>query len=183
VTTDAQPTETSGALQRTLTGLRRALPWAIFAVCAWWMSSGLGPSAAFPVGTQLPQLDTQLADGSRFSLQARSGQILVLNFWASYCGPCRDEAPVLSNVQAQDVRVVGLTVEPFATADAARYADRLGMRYPVGVADEALLSRFRVQSVPTTYVIDKNGKIVLSRVGAIAKRELEAAIATARDAT
>jgi peroxiredoxin len=57
------------------------------------------------------------------------------------------------------------------------------MRYPVGVADESQLSRFRVQSVPTTYVIDKNGKIVLSRVGALAKRELEEAIATARDAS
>jgi thioredoxin-related protein len=90
---------------------------------------------------------------------------------------------VLSGAQAQDVRVVGLTVEPFTTADAAKHATRIGMRFPVGVADEALLSRFRVQSVPTTYVIDKHGKIVLSRVGAIAKRELDAAIAAARDAT
>ena len=177
--TNEQPPEPKGLV----TWLRRGLPWFALAIFALWGARSFAPSAAFPVGTQLPQLSTQLADGSQFSLQGASGQILVLNFWASYCEPCRAEAPVLTDAQAKDVRVVGLTVEPFSSSDAARYATRLGMRYPVGVADEALLSRFRVQSVPTTYVIDKNGKIVLSRVGAIAKRELEAAIATARDAT
>ena len=166
-----------------MVGLRRALPWLAFVVFAFWGIRGLSPGAAFQVGSELPQINAELTDGSRFNLQDASGQILVLNFWASYCEPCRAEAPVLADAQAKDVRVVGLTVEPFSASDAARYASRLGMRYPVGVADEALLSRFRVQSVPTTYVIDKNGKIVLSRVGAIAKRELEAAIATARDAT
>jgi thiol-disulfide isomerase/thioredoxin len=154
-----------------------------FVIFAFWGIRGLAPGAAFPVGSELPHVSAELADGSHFSLAEVSGQILVLNFWASYCGPCRDEAPVLSGAQAQDVRVVGLTVEPFTSADAARHATRIGMRFPVGVADEALLSRFRVQSVPTTYVIDKHGKIVLSRVGAIDKRELEAAIAAARDAT
>lgn len=163
--------------------LRRALPWLAFVIFALWGLRGFTPSAAFPVGTELPQIDAELSDGSRFSLQQASGQILVLNFWASYCGPCREEAPVLSEAQASDVRVVGLTVEPFSAAEAQHHANRIGMRYQIGVADEALLSRFRVQSVPTTYVLDKHGKIVLSRVGVIAKRELEAAIAAARDAT
>jgi cytochrome c biogenesis protein CcmG, thiol:disulfide interchange protein DsbE len=166
-----------------LVWLRRALPWIAFAMFCWWGVGGMAPSGAFPVGAELPHINTQLTDGSRFSLQQVSGQILVLNFWASYCEPCRREAPFLTEAQAPDVRVVGLTVEPFSDADASRFASQIGMNYPVGVADEALLSRFRVQSVPTTYVIDKHGKIVLSRVGAIAKRELDAAIAEARNAT
>jgi thiol-disulfide isomerase/thioredoxin len=169
--------------QRGRSWLRRALPWIAFVIFALWGMGSLAPSATFPVGAELPQINAQLTDGSRFNLQAASGQVLVLNFWASYCQPCRVEAPYLSDAQAHDVRVVGLSVEPYGAADVASAARQLGMRFPVGVADAALLSRFRVQSVPTTYVIGKNGKIVMSRVGAIAKRELEAAIATARDAT
>jgi len=181
--TDSVQTQPAGPLRLAWARLRRATPWLALAIFVWWGTQSLGPGAAFPVGGELPQLSAELADGSRFSLQQASGQIVVLNFWASYCEPCRREAPYLSDVQAGDVRVVGLSVEPFSPADVAAQASRIGMRYPVGVADEALLSRFRVQSVPTTYVIGKDGKIVLSRVGGLAKRELEAAIAAARDAT
>lgn len=170
-------------LQLAWARLRRAAPWVLLAIFVWWGTQSLGPAAAFPVGGELPLLDAQLADGSDFNLQRANGQIVVLNFWASYCEPCRREAPYLSDAQAADVLVVGLSVEPFSPSDVAAQASRIGMRYPVGVADSALLSRFRVQSVPTTYVIGKNGKIVLSRVGGLAKSELDAAIATARDAT
>jgi thiol-disulfide isomerase/thioredoxin len=126
-----------------------------------------------------------LADGNTVPLSG-SDSVVVLNFWASYCGPCRAEAPVLSEVQAQavdmgmDVRVVGLSVEALSPNDVTRQASQLGMHYGVGVAEEALLSQLRVQSVPTTYVIAKSGKIVLSHVGVLGKRQLAAALEEAR---
>jgi cytochrome c biogenesis protein CcmG, thiol:disulfide interchange protein DsbE len=162
----------------------RALPLVAMAGLMSWNSFGQGPSAGVAVGSQMPPLSAPLADGSRFDLTHVDG-IVVLNFWASYCGPCRAEAPMFSDLQAQgtDVHVVGLSVEPFPLSEVARRAGGIGMRYPVGVADEALLSRLRVQSVPTTYVIGKTGKVVLSRVGAISKNELDAALEAARDAT
>jgi hypothetical protein len=88
-----------------------------------------------------------------------------------------------AQAQATDIKVVGLSVETVSADVVASQARRIGMRYAVGVADEALLSRLRVQSVPTTYVIAKNGKVVLSRVGAISSGELEAALAAGRDAS
>jgi thiol-disulfide isomerase/thioredoxin len=127
----------------------------------------------------------KLADGNTIPLSG-SGSVVVLNFWASYCGPCRAEAPVLSEVQAQavdmnmDVRVIGLSVQALSAHDVTRQASQLGMHYGVGVAEEALLSQLRVQSVPTTYVIAKSGKIVLSHVGVVGKRELAAALEEAR---
>ena len=87
---------------------------------------------------------------------------------------------MLSAAQAPDVKVVGLSVEPLQNEIVAKQAANIGMRYPVGVADEALLSRFRVQSVPTTYVISKTGKLVLSRVGAVSESELHHALKDAR---
>jgi thiol-disulfide isomerase/thioredoxin len=167
------------------TFLRRSLPWLVLIAFVWWSQRGGGaPHAAFPIGSQLPPVSASLSDGSEFTL-AGSASVVVLNFWASYCEPCRVEAPVLSRAQAQaaDIKVVGLSVESVSASEVANQARRIGMRYAVGVADEALLSRLRVQSVPTTYVIAKSGKIVLSRVGAISSGELEAALAAGRDAS
>jgi thiol-disulfide isomerase/thioredoxin len=133
----------------------------------------------------LPALSVTLADGSTIPLSG-SDHVVVLNFWASYCEPCRAEAPVLSEVEAQakDVRVVGLSVQALSAEVVTRQANQLGMHFGVGVADEALLSQLRVQSVPTTYVISKSGKIVLSHVGALQKRDLAAALEeAARDAS
>lgn len=158
--------------------LRNSLPWLALLTFVLWSTRGLSPSAAFAVGQRLPAFSASLTDGSSFAPSDR--QITVLNFWASYCGPCRSEAPVLSAAQAPDVKVVGLSVEALQNEIVAKQAAGIGMRYPVGVADEALLSRFRVQSVPTTYVISKRGKLMLSRVGAISESELRDALSDAR---
>jgi thiol-disulfide isomerase/thioredoxin len=158
--------------------LRQSLPWLALLAFVLWTTRGLSPSAAFAVGSRLPAFSATLSDGSSFAPSDR--QITVLNFWASYCAPCRSEAPVLSAAQAPDVKVVGLSVEPVKNEIAAKQAAGIGMRYPVGVADQALLSRFRVQSVPTTYVISKRGTLVLSRVGAVGESELRDALNDAR---
>ena len=171
-------------LDRVRALLRRSWPvLALVALAVWTLRGGLAPAATFQVGGQLPDVSAKLTDGTHFSLAQARDQVVVLNFWASYCQPCRAEAPLLSAAQGKDVRVVGLSVEQYSPAEVAAQARNIGMQYPVGVADEALLSRFRVQSVPTTYVIGKNRKIVLSRVGLLAERELHDALEAARDAS
>jgi thiol-disulfide isomerase/thioredoxin len=161
--------------------LRRGLPLLALAAFVAWASRESSPATTLQTGSQLPELFAQLSDGSRFRL-ASANQLVVLNFWASYCEPCRVEAPVLSAVQAQanDVKVVGLSIEAFTPLEAARHAEQIGMHYAIGVADKALLTRMHVESVPTTYVIAKGGKVVLAHVGPIESRELNAAVSEAR---
>lgn len=166
--------------------LRRALPLLAIAGVVVWSSRSQTPNTptGSDVGSKAAPLSLALADGSRFTLPD-SPRVVVLNFWASYCPPCREEAPVLSALQAQtaDVEVVGLNIEPESPAEAASQARSLGMRYAIGVADQPLQSRFRVQSVPTTYVIAKGGQIVFSHVGPVNAAELTAALADARHAS
>lgn len=165
---------------------RRALPWACMLVGIWWLSGSNTPGAEFPAGGSLPALALDLSDGTRLSLPARGEQparVLVLNFWASYCAPCREEAPILTALHernAAQVRVIGLSIEGLSTPQMLRAAEELGMRYPIAACDLALLKLLRVRSVPTTYVIAKDGVITLSRVGAVTQSELEAAIDSAK---
>ena len=165
---------------------RRALPWACMLIGIWWLSGTASPGASFPAGASLPELALDLSDGTRLALPAPSGQparVLVLNFWASYCAPCREEAPILTSLyerNASQVRVIGLSIEGLKKHHMLRAAERLGMRYPIAACDSALLSKLRVRAVPTTYVIAKDGVITLSRVGAVTQSELEAAIDSAK---
>jgi len=169
---------------------RRAAPWILLVVGIYWLSgaagSGKGGGAAeFPLGGRLPPLAIELADGSRVLVPPRSGgsEVLVLNFWASYCAPCRAEAPILSSLHAREagaVRVIGLGIEGTPRAEMLLAAEDFGMRYPIAPADLELLNRLRVRAVPTTYVIAKDGVITLSRIGVVTENELEAAIASAK---
>ena len=165
---------------------RRALPWACMLIGIWWLSGSDTPGAEFRAGGSLPELALDLSDGTRLQLPARGDQparVLVLNFWASYCAPCREEAPILTSLHernAAQVRVIGLSIEGLSMPHMLRAAQALGMRYPIAACDAKLLSLLRVRAVPTTYVIAKDGVITLSRVGAVTQSELEAAIDSAK---
>jgi len=167
--------------------LRRAAPWVLLVAGIYWLSgpAGSGSQAEFPLGGRLPEVAIDLADGSRLVVPAQGGvsEVLVLNFWASYCAPCRAEAPLLSSLHAREagkVRVIGLGIEDVPEAKLLHAAADLGMRYPIAAANLALLNRLRVRALPTTYVIARDGVIVLSRVGEVKERELEDAIASAK---
>jgi cytochrome c biogenesis protein CcmG, thiol:disulfide interchange protein DsbE len=160
--------------------LRQAAPWLLLTGGIFWVTGSGRQAGAFAPGSRLPELAVDLSDGSRFQLSEARKHVTVLNFWASYCAPCRAEAPILSALQGPDVRVVGLSIEGLPEPQMLRAAEDFGMRYPIAPADSDLLDRMRVRAVPTTYVIARDGTITLSRVGGVTRDELEAAIAEAR---
>lgn len=131
-------------------------------------------------GTQLTGIKAELADGTVFDLDAHRGEVIVLSFWASWCGPCRREAPVLSRLSDRGVHVIGLGVEEHSVERLARDARDLGARYMVGKPGPGVLDKLRVSVIPTTYVIDGKGAVVLSRTGVVSEDDLEQAI---RDAS
>jgi thiol-disulfide isomerase/thioredoxin len=122
----------------------------------------------------------ELGDGTVFDLEAHRGQVVVLTFWASWCGPCRREAPVLSRLSDRGVKVIGLGVEDHSIERLTRDARGIGARYLVGKPARGVTERLKVSVVPTTYVIDGTGAIVLGRTGVVSEEDLERAV---RDAS
>ena len=110
-----------------------------------------------------PAKDFELVmfDGSTFRLSDHRGEVVVLNFWASWCGPCRWEMPDFENMrqeyEGQGVVFVGIAMSD--TEEAAReFAGKTGVSYLLGLDGAGdIVKDYRVFSLPTTYLIDKDG--------------------------
>lgn len=120
-----------------------------------------------------------LADGT-VALGELRGTPVVLNFWASWCIPCKEEAPFLAaaaRANRRDVAFLGIDIQDFET-DARRFLERLAVPYPsVRDGTPKTHTAYGLTGVPETYYVDAEGRIVEHAVGAVSRRELEAGIA------
>jgi thiol-disulfide isomerase/thioredoxin len=132
--------------------------------------------AAVSALTQAPFKDLSDQVGS---LEQWRGRVLVVNFWASWCPPCREEIPGLIDIHrqfaAKGVQVVGIAVD--SVENARESSAELGINYPVLVAgiDIIELTRRlgnRPGALPYTLILDRNGKLVAMHLGIISAAEL-----------
>src|ERR1700693_1199420 len=108
-------------------------------------------------------------DGRTVNLAAARGKVVILNFWATWCGPCRMEVPDLVELQKkyQDrLQVIGLVVDD-ADEDAVRkFAKRYSINYPVAMATDEMRIQFGgVPALPTSFIIDAQGRVVQKHIG------------------
>jgi cytochrome c biogenesis protein CcmG/thiol:disulfide interchange protein DsbE len=132
-----------------------------------------------PVFT-LERLDNE----QEVSLGALRGKVVVLNFWASWCAPCKDEAPVLEEAwqrwREEGVVVVGVDVQDF-DVDADRFVDRYDVTYPI-LRDRENWSwgHYGLKGLPETWFVASDGRLVGERIeGPVTREDLERNIRTA----
>ena len=128
-----------------------------------------------------PPLRRALGDG-RIALGELRGYPLVINFWASWCIPCKAEAPALAasaRAHAGKVAFLGIDVQDL-TSDARRFLRRHGANY-VSVRDggNSVYAAYGLTGVPETYYLDRRGRIVAHSLGQLSRDELEQGIARA----
>jgi cytochrome c biogenesis protein CcmG/thiol:disulfide interchange protein DsbE len=177
----APPPRQPRALDPTLAShLRRgALLLVVGAGLLTWIGSLQG-NRALEAGRELGEVRAELGDGKRFVLADHRGEVVVLSFWATWCIPCRHEAPLLSRLHREGTTVIGLAVDDLPTEAIAAKARELGMSYPVGKGAPGLVERLHIDSVPTTCVIGKDGAVVLAQSGVGPEDELRRAVAGAK---
>ncbi len=137
------------------------------------MSSMAAPAPAFTLPT---------ATGASVSLSDHKGKIVYVDFWASWCGPCRQSFPwmneMLGKYQAQGFEIIAVNLDA-ARADADHFLEANPATFTVALDPQATMPpQYGVKGMPTSYLIDGNGEIILQHTGFndSHKADLEAAI-------
>jgi thiol-disulfide isomerase/thioredoxin len=116
-----------------------------------------------------PEFQLSGLDGKPISLAAARGKIILLNFWASWCGPCRAEVPDLVELQERykdRLQVIGLIVDDDDMDAIHQFVKNFGINYPVGVAPVELRVQYGgIPALPTSFVLDTQGRVVQKHVG------------------
>ena len=117
-------------------------------------------------------------DGKTLSSEDWKGKVVLVNFWATWCGPCRAEIPDLVDLQNKyrdQLIIVGISEDEGPVDGVRKFAEQYKVNYPIAMTSDEVNERFPgITALPTTYFLDKDGKIVQKHVGMLHARETEA---------
>lgn len=120
-------------------------------------------------GDSAPELALPALDGAQVRLSELSGQVVLLNFWATWCKPCEDEMPAMQRLYAaladEDFEMLAISVDE-SPSDVEAFADRMALDFPILLDPEQSSSRlYQTTGFPESILVDENGRIVERYVG------------------
>ena len=170
-------------------GWRRVLAWGervlvvgVLIFAAWRLGPQLSAWTGIGVdGRPAPELSVRTLEGRWLSLEELEGKVVVLNFWATWCPPCRIEMPALQRLHEEHADrglvVLGLSLDRGGAAEVRRYLDREGLDFPVAMAGPGHRRAVGGRAgVPTTLLSDRRGRVRHRVYGLFAPPALGAAV-------
>ncbi len=138
---------------------------ALLSVNAAWAGRLMDPVVGEPQASGF-NLDT--VDGVAINLRDYTGKFVLLNFWATWCLPCREEMPAMSNLydQLADVglEVIGIHVGP-SLKDVKKFLEKVPVNFTILIDKDMSLVNWGVHGLPTTFLINSNGKLIYQAIG------------------
>lgn len=135
-----------------------------------------GETSKLASSWELQDLDGKTVHSSDFK-----GKVVVLDFWATWCPPCRAEIPgfieLQKKYQAQGLAVIGVSVDQASADTVKAFAEKLRINYPVVLTDTKIIDDYGgINGLPMTFVIDRSGRIVKQHLGFTEKSVIESEI-------
>ena len=135
-------------------------------------------AAALAKSSRAPDFRLPGVNGRPVSLSQYRGKVVLLDFWATWCGPCRSEIPSFVALQKkyrkQGLVVIGLSIDQGGSRVVADFARRNKVNYPVAIADDAVRQAYGgISAIPTTFLINRRGEIAKRYVGAMPRQAFE----------
>lgn len=130
------------------------------------------------IGSALPEYTAMNLDGSRFDLETRGNKVVLLNLWATWCGPCLYEIPELQRIHDEfgpkGFEVVGISVDEGPVETIKQFVAEQKVTYPIAVDPEGKLATLLSTSVlPTSVLLDRSGRIIWKKYGVILENDKE----------
>ncbi len=168
-------------MERLNPGFRKYVPWLAAALVSvgatvWFLAGRWsGGEAGTGVGQRAPDFTLVDLDGRAIRLSDLRGEPVLLNFWATWCPPCRAEMPELARVageQQGNVRVVGVNLQG-EPGEVRSFAAQAGVHFPILLdRDLAVAHNYLVRAIPTTYFLDRDGVIRDVQVGGMTRQRI-----------
>jgi thiol-disulfide isomerase/thioredoxin len=153
---------------------------AAICVAAWWpaISAGGSEYRQKPKAEHAPDFSISTIAGKSLKFEKLKGRPVIVDFWATWCGPCRYAMPHLQAMHERygkdGLTVIGVSVDDGGPERVKKYVDRLGVSFPIAMANEEMLDAYGpLRALPTTFFINRQGDVVRRVVGYIDAETLE----------
>jgi thiol-disulfide isomerase/thioredoxin len=127
--------------------------------------------------SRAPVWELKDPDGKPVKSSDFDGKVVILDFWATWCPPCKAEIPGFIELQEKygekGLVVVGVSLDEHGSSKVKQFMEEFGMNYPVVMGNIKMMEDFGGEGIPTTFVIDRGGKIVAKHVGFAPKEAFE----------